>query len=171
MNRSARAPKARRTKLVVKELANEILIYDEDNHQAHCLNQTAAFVWKHCDGRSLVPKLARLAEAEMNIPIRAETVWLALKQLAESHLLETKSSNEAWFRTRSRRELIRTLGLASIALPVITSIVAPTVAQAATCQTVGQSCTGPGQGTPCTALTFSRTLFCAILSPYSTRHA
>ena len=165
MNRSDRAPKARRTKLVVKELANETLIYDEDNHQAHCLNQTAAFVWKHCDGRSLVPKLARLAEAEMNVRVREETVWLALKQLEESHLLETKSSNEAWFRTRSRRELIRTLGVASIALPVITSIVAPTVAQAATCRTVGQSCTGPGQGTCCTGLICCGTCFSGISCP------
>jgi hypothetical protein len=34
MKRSDRVPKARRNQLMIKELANETLVYDESNHQA-----------------------------------------------------------------------------------------------------------------------------------------
>lgn len=42
------SPKARKERLVIKELANETLVYDEINHKAHCLNSTAGRVWKFC---------------------------------------------------------------------------------------------------------------------------
>lgn len=150
MKRSDRAPKARRSQLVIKELASETLVYDESNHQAHCLNQTAAFVWKHCDGRRSLPALARLLETETNVSAPEHTVRLAIKQLEESHLLEASRSKPIWAGL-SRREMVRTLGIAAVALPIVTSIVAPTAAQAATviCRTQGQSCTGVGQGTCC----------------------
>jgi hypothetical protein len=81
MKRSDRAPKARRSQLVIKELATETLIYDESNHQAHCLNQTAAFVWKHCDGRTSLPALARLLEKETNVSVPEHTVRSPLSNL------------------------------------------------------------------------------------------
>jgi hypothetical protein len=62
MKRSDRAPQARRSQLVIKELASETLVYDESKHRAHCLNQAAAFVWKHCDGCRSISTLARLME-------------------------------------------------------------------------------------------------------------
>ncbi len=43
-------PVARHKNLIVKELPDETLIYDLDSDKAHCLNQTAALVWKNCDG-------------------------------------------------------------------------------------------------------------------------
>ena len=96
MKRSDRAPKARRSQLVIKELASETLVYDESNHQAYCLNQTAAFVWKHCDGRRSLPALARLLEKEINVSAPEHTVRLAIKQLEESHLLDASRSKPIW---------------------------------------------------------------------------
>jgi len=96
MKRSERAPKARRSQLVIKELASETLVYDESNHQAYCLNQTAAFVWKHCDGRRSLPALARLLEKEINVSAPEHTVRLAIKQLEESHLLDASRSKPIW---------------------------------------------------------------------------
>lgn len=81
-------PKARQAHLVVEELADETLVYDEDRHEAHCLNQTAAFVWKHCDGRTAVNRMARMLEGEMKAPVSNEVVLFALHQLEKSHLLE-----------------------------------------------------------------------------------
>jgi hypothetical protein len=43
-------PQARTEGLTVRELAEETLVYDKERHKAHCLNRTAACVWKHCDG-------------------------------------------------------------------------------------------------------------------------
>jgi hypothetical protein len=48
------APKARKERLVVKELAQETLVYDENNHKAHCLNPTAALVWKFCESSMVI---------------------------------------------------------------------------------------------------------------------
>lgn len=133
MKKSDRAPKARRSHLVIRELASETLVYDESNHQAHCLNQTAAFVWKHCDGRRSIPTLARLMEKEMHAGVSEQTVRLAIRQLEQSRLLEASPSGPAWLPQTSRRELIRTLGVAAVALPIVASVVAPSAAAAASC--------------------------------------
>ena len=47
-------PQARTSGLIVKEVDGEILIYDRETNKAHCLNQTAAKVWEHCDGKTTV---------------------------------------------------------------------------------------------------------------------
>ena len=149
MIRSERAPKARRNQIVIKKLANETLVYDERNHQAHCLNETAAFVWKHCDGRTTVPKMARLLERELKAAVPEQIVWLAIKQLEESHLLNVSPLRPAGFTQTSRRDLIRTLGVAAVAVPIITSLAAPRAAAAATppppppCRAQGFFCSPP----------------------------
>lgn len=43
-------PKARFENLVIQMIADETLVYDLANHRAHCLNETAAFVWGRCTG-------------------------------------------------------------------------------------------------------------------------
>ena len=47
-------PLARRERLLVEELPDEVLVYDLDREKAHCLNRTAALIWNHCDGRTTV---------------------------------------------------------------------------------------------------------------------
>ena len=165
MKRSERAPKARRSQLVIKELASETLVYDESNHQAHCLNQTAAFVWKHCDGRRSIATLARLMEKEMNAGVSEQTVRFAIKQLDQSRLLEASPSGSSWLSQTSRRELIRTLGVAAVALPIVVSVVAPRAAAAASCAAAGQPCTGIGQGTCCVGLVCCGTCFNGLSCP------
>ena len=39
-------PVARKSGLVVQEMPDEVLVYDLNSNKAHCLNQTAASVWK-----------------------------------------------------------------------------------------------------------------------------
>lgn len=165
MKKSDRAPKARRSHLVIKELASETLVYDESNHQAHCLNQTATFVWKHCDGRRSIATLARLMEKEMHAAVSEQTVRFAIKQLEQSRLLEASPSGSAWLPQTSRRELMRTLGVAAVALPIVVSVVAPTAAAAATCVLVGQPCTGIGQGNCCVGLVCCGTCFAGVNCP------
>jgi hypothetical protein len=40
-------PRVRKKNLIIDELADEVLVYDLDRHKAHCLNRTAALVWKN----------------------------------------------------------------------------------------------------------------------------
>jgi len=69
---------ARDEELVVQELSDEVLIYDLRQHKAHCLNQTAAFVWNHCDGETSADEIANLMEKEWRTPVNADAVWFAL---------------------------------------------------------------------------------------------
>ena len=57
-------PLARREGLVIRELADEVLVYDLDRDRAHCLNQTAAFIWQCCDGRTSTETVRREAPLE-----------------------------------------------------------------------------------------------------------
>lgn len=124
-------PSARKSKLVVRELAEEVLVYDEETHRAHCLNRTAALVWKHCDGKTPVSGIAESVGEQLSSEVSDELVWLALDQLAEFDLLASEAARPAAPNHISRRKMIRRLGLAAaISLPLITSIVSPTAAEA-----------------------------------------
>ena len=125
-------PAAREASLLVRELAEEVLVYDEEGHRAHCLNQTAALVWKSCDGRTPVARIAERVGAQMSAHVPEEVVWLALEQLAEFDLLATGAAR-AWAETNliSRRKMLRRLGVAAaVSLPLVTSVVSPTAAEA-----------------------------------------
>lgn len=134
-------PKARATGLVVRELPEEVLVYDLERHRAVCLNRTAAFVWKRCDGRTSVRALGRMLAEELRVSMREELVWLALEQLGRDRLLEERIERPAGLPRMSRRELMRGLGIAAAAsLPLVTSILAPTSAQAVSCKGSGEPC-------------------------------
>ena len=137
-------PKARTDQLIVKELPDETLVYDLADDKAHCLNDTAAQVWKNCDGNKSVGEIKALLAEEACAPIDEGVVWLALDQLEKFKLLEEGPTAPAVFAGMSRRQLMRNLGVAAVALPMIVSIISPSPAQAASC---GQTCSGSGQCT------------------------
>jgi hypothetical protein len=126
-------PLARSDKLIVRELSNELLIYDLDNDRAHCLNKSAALVWKNCNGTLTIDELAGLLELELKTTVNEDFIWLALGQLQEFHLLQEEITRPASATVLSRRQLMKRLGVATaIALPLVISIVAPTATQAQT---------------------------------------
>ena len=126
-------PTARRKDLVVQEHSGETLVYDLRQHKAHCLNQTSALVWSHCDGETDVPSIAALLSKELHRAIDEDVVWLALKQLQKAGLLEREAVAPGAKPNVSRREVARRLGAATaLALPLLTSVFIPTAAQTAT---------------------------------------
>ncbi len=86
-------PQARKDRLVIEELPEETLIYDQERHKAHCLNQTAAFVWGRCDGRTSVDGLAKALEDELGIPV-LDGVTCAVK-MAEAVVELGQSTSKA----------------------------------------------------------------------------
>ena len=146
-NAGAMIPCARREGLVVRELPDETLVYDRDRDKAHCLNRTAALVWKYCDGKTTVPTIARRLERDLETKaVNEKVVWYALSQLSKDHLLEDGVVPPAMLSGMTRRDMVRTLGVAAvIAVPLVTSIVAPTPAQAATCKATGAACASGAQ--------------------------
>lgn len=137
-------PIARKSGLVIQEMPDEVLVYDLNSNKAHCLNQTAATVWKACDGNNSIAEIA----AEFGKGNNEDLVWLAIDQLNENNLLETKVTPR--FKGQSRREVIKKIGLASIiAVPVIASLVAPQnalAAQSCNCVNDTQCISGPNRG-------------------------
>ena len=143
-------PRARKHGLLVQELNGEVLVYDLDRHKAHCLNESAALIWRHCDGRTPVPEMIRILENEGIETVDPDVVRLGLRQLERSHLLETHISQSDGAGLR-RRDLIKKIGLAAaIGLPLVTSIVSPRAAEAATCAGSLQDCTSRSCCAPCT---------------------
>src|SRR5689334_11354601 len=115
MNNS-HVPVARKQGLVVQEMPEEVLIYDLDTNKAHCLNQTAAFVWKSCDGKNTVETIAGLLGKEFAQKVNEDLVWLAIDQLSKESLLETEVKTT--LSGISRRDVIKRIGFAAtIALP------------------------------------------------------
>jgi hypothetical protein len=125
-------------------MPDEVLVFDLETNKAHCLNETAAFVWKRCDGTQSVADITRAFGNESGAAVEESLVWLAIDQLNESNLLaETVKAN---FNGQSRREVIKKIGLAAVvALPIVSSLVAPSAASAATCSgAAGSPCVGNG---------------------------
>ena len=139
-------PQARRSGLIIQEVDGEVLIYDQVTNKAHCLNQTAAKVWKYCDGETTLADACSSLSRDLETPVDEKLVWYAVDQFAKDNLLVKEVELPAFIISgMNRRQMVRTLGLAAIvAVPLVTSIVAPTPAQAATCKNTGQACTaGP----------------------------
>lgn len=137
----ARPPRMRKERLIIDELPDEVLVYDLDRHRAHCLNHTAALVWKLCDGRTMPRVIARRMQSELDQPFSEDLVWLALRQLNKIHLLEDSFGLPAQAAGMSRREMVRAMGIAAaVSVPLITSIMSPTAVQASTCFPGGHAC-------------------------------
>jgi hypothetical protein len=130
MNNS-QVPVARKEGLVIQEMPEEVLVYDLDTNKAHCLNQTAAFVWKSCDGKNSVADITKLVGNDSGTAVPEDLIWLAIDQLSEKNLLA--DSLKANFTGSTRREVIKKIGLAAvIALPLVASLTAPTSVLAST---------------------------------------
>jgi len=126
------APKSRKENLVVQELDGEVLIYDLQTDKAFCLNITSALIWQACDGTRNVAEISRWVGEKLNTANSEDLVWLALDQLKKEKLIENDEDISNYFEGVSRREVIKKIGLSSmIALPIVSSLVAPMAASAA----------------------------------------
>jgi|SRR5215471_13177086 len=132
---------ARNEEILVQTLPDELLVYDLKRHKAHCLNRTAAFIWQHCDGQRSVSEIAGLMEKEWNTPVNEDAVWYGLNRLSKANLLQESITLPQEKAGISRRSAVRRLGVgALLTLPVVMSIVSPTMAAAASVPLVCQSC-------------------------------
>ena len=135
-------PQARKSGLIIQEVDSEVLIYDQLTNKAHCLNQTAAKVWNYCDGETTLAEACTALSRDLETPVDEKLVLYALDQFAKDNLLEKGNELPSFIIPgMNRRQMVRTLGLAAVvAVPLVTSIVAPMPAQAATLQDPGTPC-------------------------------
>ena len=84
-------PKARKIDLVVKDLGEEILIYDVNSSKAHSLNETISFIWSKCDGKTTFKTVEKELTKKLDTLIERDFIELALKELKEANLLEDET--------------------------------------------------------------------------------
>jgi hypothetical protein len=132
-------PLARTSDIVVLEIKDETLVYDLRVSEAHCLNETAASVWKYCDGNNTAADISKLVGIQHETPVSRDFVQLAIDQLQERGLLANRVAKAP--PSPSRREMIKRVGMASvIAAPIIASLLVPSSVHAAgSC-----ACVNPG---------------------------
>ena len=82
-------PKARTDELLSRPMGGELIVYDLRSHRAAALNETAAAVWRACDGLSDAEEIGRKLSAGGKTVDQA-SVWQALKLLDRESLLEER---------------------------------------------------------------------------------
>jgi hypothetical protein len=138
-------PLARSERLIIEALDDELLVYDLDCDEAHALNASAAAIWRACDGAVTVAGIsARVGLSEAAVRSTVERL-AGLDLLAPGFVARP---------THSRRAVLRrgfvAGAAATVAAPLITSIVAPAAAQTTStcsgdfgsCQQTGDCCSG-----------------------------
>lgn len=134
--------RARRDLIECALADDEVIVYDPETHEAHCLTAIAASVFRSCDGTRSLDELAALLPAAVPGALsRANTVQLVVDELRARGLLETDETAPAVEAPRpTRAQFARRFGAAAAAVLFVESLVAPTAAQAATCAGTGASC-------------------------------
>jgi hypothetical protein len=144
MSKPAR-PVARNADLLTEELDDELLVYDQNQDVACRLNRTAALVWRNANGERSISDLVEVLRAEVGDLADEDLVLVTLDRLNEQGLIESGFvRRDADTARLSRRRFIRRVGVvgsAALALPVVQSIVAPSLAAAR--QTSCDPCTCP----------------------------
>jgi hypothetical protein len=150
MHEHGSPPRARQDGLLEETVGEELLLYDESSHIAHCLSPIAAGVWRHCDGERDVSELAVLIGASENL------VADALRELREKDLLAAEPTlMQSTVPGISRRDVIVRgvrVGAAVAAVPLIVSATAATPAMASSGE---GACKNTGLGTDSCCLCLS----------------
>jgi len=140
-----------RSGVIARPVGDEVVVYDPATHMAHCLNRTAALVFRAADGRTSVAGLAVLLAEKTGAEAHQDLVWATLERLAEANLLEGSLPPRP--AAPSRRQALRRLGIGVAALaPVVASLVVPTPAEAAPTCIQAMACTTMNTGQNCYVL-------------------
>jgi Coenzyme PQQ synthesis protein D (PqqD) len=127
-------PKARRKDLLVEQAESEVLVYDLERSRVHFLNESAAVIWRLCNGRRSPSEIAEQLDGALDLNSRTALVEDTIGQLARKWLV---SDEEGKAPQISRRELVRKIGIgaaaAGIVVPLVMSISAPPAYAASSC--------------------------------------
>lgn len=148
-------PATRPSGLLVEQIADEVVVYDLETKNVHCLSPLAAAVFESCDGRTTPAQAATAASERLDRDVSTDEVLAAAEQLEErslfhSPMLTLHGSGNGNGDGLSRRDFARRGALAgavAFAAPLITSIAAPTAAMATS--GIASGCGGCGRNHDC----------------------
>jgi Coenzyme PQQ synthesis protein D (PqqD) len=142
----------KRKGVITRQIQGELLVFDPESNKAHCLNAVSARVWQLCDGKRTVAQITHALKENPAVCADDGVIWLALRQLKKAGLLSNSTPPPLGARRLSRREAGTMLGkTALLVVPLISSVVVPTPAEAASCLPCGSICLRGGKCcSPCT---------------------
>ncbi len=127
-------PVARNLNLVIQRMENETIVYDLTTNHALYLNETSAIIWNLCDGRTSIGQIRDKLKEKFGTSVSSDFVWFAIYKLRKDKLLSSENEIDKQLKKFSGRRAIKRFGFDStIAMPMISSVIAPT---AASCLTV-----------------------------------
>lgn len=109
--------------LLSERIGNELLVFNPATNEGHALNDTAAGVFKLCDGQTERAAMVAALADEFGLPADPAVLDLALSELRDAGLI----TGEDVATGINRRTVIRRLGLsvmAAAALPIIETMLA-----------------------------------------------
>ena len=116
-------PKVRRDELTIREVGQELVLYDARHQCAHRLNKAAAPILQASDGTRTVDQIALLLSQDLDIKERSELVWMTLQDLSQADLL-TAAIIPPGNSDRTRRNLLHKAAMIGLTLPVVESVIA-----------------------------------------------
>jgi|SRR5579872_2263061 len=144
---AAECPKAKSNNLLTEEVADELLVFDVSNNRAHCLNASAAAIWRHCDGTRSVESLASNLFPKLPPSDSARLVAVGIERLRRRRLLEDWPAQATV--DLSKRQMLKKVAIvaaaAGVAAPLISTVLAPTSAYAFSCMPSGMPCSASAQ--------------------------
>jgi hypothetical protein len=144
---TADCPSARSGDLIVEELGDELLVYDQKTDRGHCLSSTAARVWRRCDGHTRMEDLSAELDLDRNAIARALSELDACELLERAPELTVVPARGDGATRRDVATKFVKAGAVAAAAPLIVSVAAPTPAQAQTLQFCMQFNSDMGCGT------------------------
>ena len=121
-------PRARQIGLLTRLVGESLVIYDQEQRRLHTLNQTAALVWRQCDGHGTLTEITARVGGELGTTVDKRLVRLTLERLHEANLLMEQGAPSPASAGASRRTVLR--AAAGALLPTILSFGGPTGAHA-----------------------------------------
>jgi hypothetical protein len=154
-----RSTRFQKKKLIARRIGDELLLFDEETSTAHCLNGIAGEMWMACERQCSAVEVADVLRPRWP-DMQKEVVRASLSHTAAAGLLEETKDQETI--SMSRRELVRKLGITAAAvLPiVVTSVLIPPAAAAASCGGLGSVC-GEARPPCCPGFHCAVSLLCA----------
>jgi len=127
-------PLARTEDLLTEEVDGEVLVYDATREIVCRLNNSAALVWRHCNGERTIGEITAIVGEHLGEFVDEDMVLIALDNLLAHDLLlsgyEPRAASDSRFSRRRFIGRVGVVGAAAAAIPVVHTMVVPTPASA-----------------------------------------
>lgn len=113
-------PRARTADLITEQVGDELVVYDGESSEAHCLNALASAVFVAADGKTSTADLAAIASRQLHDTIDVPAVEHAIAELEDRGLVEVGGISRRGFMRRGAA-----VGGVVVAGSLVTSVVTP----------------------------------------------